>query len=186
MTRILGDTTATGFNVHPSCQSPSGTDSSDPSFDIKKEEDNDDLEVQEVSGKDKKEVSGKGKKKDFDMKALKITKPKESSKSRKRDSLSANLNASLSVIAESNKRKVDILEARHNAKSSSVTVTSQDHSDVDDLLMDKCMAVLNEMEDLDGPSYAKGLKLLKEDPSWRKLFINNMSEKRRKDWIASL
>lgn len=95
MTRILGDTTATGFNVHPSTQSPSGTDSSDPSFDIKKEEDNDDLEVQEVSGKDKKEVSGKGKKKDFDMKALKITKPKESSKSRKRDSLSANLNASL-------------------------------------------------------------------------------------------
>ncbi|KAH7839912.1 hypothetical protein Vadar_010296 [Vaccinium darrowii] len=153
MTRILGDTTATGFNVHPSTQSRSGTDSSDPSFDIKEEEDNDDLEVQEVqevSGKGKQEVSGKGKQE-------RVTRGRWIS-----------------------------LKQGHNAKSSSVTVTSQDHSDVDDLLMDKCMAVLNEMEDLDGPSYAKGLKLLKEDPSWRKLFVNNMSEKRRKDLVASL
>ncbi|KAH7858737.1 hypothetical protein Vadar_027351 [Vaccinium darrowii] len=41
------------------------------------------------------------------------------------------------------------------------------------------------MEDLDGPLYAKGLKLLKEDPSWRELFLK-MPEKRKKDWILSL
>ncbi|KAH7857122.1 hypothetical protein Vadar_009198 [Vaccinium darrowii] len=127
MTRILGDTTTIGFNVQLSTKSPSRTDSFDPSFQIEQEEENDELEVQEVSEK--------GKKKSFDMKSLKIAQPKESSKSRKRDSFAANLNASLSAIAESNTRKVDILEAKHNAKSSSVIVTSQDHGDSQGLLM---------------------------------------------------
>ncbi|XP_058181356.1 uncharacterized protein LOC131299798 [Rhododendron vialii] len=102
MTRILGDTTATGFNAHPSVHSPSGTDSSDPSFQLKQDKDDGEIEVTNVV------VSGKGKKV-FDMKALKTTEPKESSKSKKRDSLSANLSASLSALVESSKRRVDIL-----------------------------------------------------------------------------
>ncbi|KAI8530918.1 hypothetical protein RHMOL_Rhmol11G0097300 [Rhododendron molle] len=93
-------------------------------------------------------VSGKGKKV-FDMKALKTTEPKESSKSKKRDSLSANLGASLSALAESSKRKVFILEAKHNAKSISVSVTSQDHGEPQGLLAE-CIKTLNAMEDLDG------------------------------------
>ncbi|KAG5565607.1 hypothetical protein RHGRI_001497 [Rhododendron griersonianum] len=123
MTRILGDTTATGFNSHPSVQSPSGTDSSDPSFQLKQDKDDGEIEVTNVV------VSGKGKKV-FDMKALKTTEPKESSKSKKRDSLSANLNESVSALAESSKRKVDILEEKHNAKSTSVMEVSNARNDV--------------------------------------------------------
>ncbi|KAI8572318.1 hypothetical protein RHMOL_Rhmol01G0188500 [Rhododendron molle] len=77
MTRILGDTTATGFNAHPSVQSPSGTDSSNPSFQLEQDKDDGEIEVTNTV------VSGKGKKV-FDMKALKTTEPKESSKSKKR------------------------------------------------------------------------------------------------------
>ncbi|KAG5524005.1 hypothetical protein RHGRI_030869 [Rhododendron griersonianum] len=172
MTRILGDTTATGFNAHPSVQSPSGTDSSDPSFQLK---DDGEIEVTDTV------VSGKGKKV-FAMKALKTTEPKESSKSKKRDSLSANLSASLSALAESSKRKVDILEAKHNAKSTSVSVTSQDHGEPQGLLA-ACIKTLNAMEDLDGASYTKGMKLLKDDPSWRPIFLG-MSEQRKKDFLA--
>ncbi|KAI8552171.1 hypothetical protein RHMOL_Rhmol06G0244900 [Rhododendron molle] len=175
MTRILGDTTATGFNAHPSVHSPSETDSSDPSFQLKQDKDDGEIEVTNVV------VSGKGKKV-FDMKALKTTEPKESSKSKKRDSLSANLSASLSALAESSKRKVDILEAKHNAKSTSVSVTSQDHGEPQGLLAE-CIKTLNAMEDLDGASFTKGMKLLKDDPSWRPIFLG-MSEQRKKDFIS--
>ncbi|KAF7124031.1 hypothetical protein RHSIM_Rhsim12G0122900 [Rhododendron simsii] len=175
MTQILGDTTATGFNAHPSVHSPSGTDSSDPSFQLKQDKDDGEIEVTNVV------VSGKGKKV-FDIKALKTTEPKESSKSKKRDSLSENLSASLSALAKSSKRKVDILEAKHNAKSTSVSVTSQDHGEPQGLLAER-IKTLNAMEDLDGASYTKGMKLLKDDPSWRPIFLG-MSEQRKKDFIS--
>ncbi|KAI8546966.1 hypothetical protein RHMOL_Rhmol07G0160600 [Rhododendron molle] len=175
MTRILGDATAIGFNAHPSIQSPSRTDSSDPSFQLKQDKDDGEIEVTNAV------VSGKGKKV-FDMKALKTTEPKESSKSKKRDSLFANLSASLSALAESSKRKVDILEAKHNVESTSVSVTSQDHGEPQGLLA-ACIKTLNAMEDLDGASYMKGMKLLKDDPSWRPIFLG-MSEQRKKDFLS--
>ncbi|KAI8568325.1 hypothetical protein RHMOL_Rhmol02G0189700 [Rhododendron molle] len=159
-----------GFNAHPSVQSLSKTDSSDPSLQIKQDKDDNEIEVTNI------EVSGKGKK-GFEIKALKTTEPKDSSKSRKRDSFSANLGASLSALAESNKRIVNIIETKHNAKSTSVSVTSQDHGEPQGQLA-KCIQTLNAMEDLDGPLYTKGMKLRKDEPSWRPTFLG-MSEQRK-------
>ncbi|KAE9445272.1 hypothetical protein C3L33_22830, partial [Rhododendron williamsianum] len=117
-------------------------------------------------------VKVKGKKVS-DMKALKTTEPKESRKSKKRDS---------SLSAECSKRKVDILEAKHNAKSTSVSVTSQDHGEPQGLLAE-CIKTLNAMENIDGESYMKAMKLLKDDPSWRPIFLD-MSEQRKKDFVS--
>ncbi|GFZ06691.1 hypothetical protein Acr_18g0008610 [Actinidia rufa] len=66
-----------------------------------------------------------------------------------------------------NRRKVDLLKAKHKARASSVSVSSEDHGDSLALFQECTMATLNAMEDLDGPSYVKALKLLKDDPSWR-------------------
>ncbi|KAF7114639.1 hypothetical protein RHSIM_RhsimUnG0080900 [Rhododendron simsii] len=57
-----------------------------------------------------------------------------------------------------------------------------DHSEPQGLLAE-CIKTLNAMEDLDGASYTKGMKLLKDDPSWRPIFLG-MSEQ-RKDFIST-
>ncbi|GFS35286.1 hypothetical protein Acr_00g0038870 [Actinidia rufa] len=118
MTRVLGDNTAKGMNAFASTQSPSRTDSSDPEFKIKDEADIEDLEVKE-----------KGQ----------TIKPKAISNSRKRDSYSANLSASLNVLAESSH----------------------------------------------GLSYSKAMTKLKEDPTWRPIFLG-IPDKRKMDWCTSL
>ncbi|GFY97908.1 hypothetical protein Acr_12g0004490 [Actinidia rufa] len=82
VTRVLGDNTTKGMNAFASTQSPSRTDSSDPELKIKEEADLQDLEVDNF----KAGVKERG---------------KAISKSRKRDSYSANLSASLNILAES-------------------------------------------------------------------------------------
>jgi hypothetical protein len=174
MTRILGDTTATGFNAHASTQSPSESEGSEPiGIEIKQEEGLDDVEVQRSSRKGKMK----------DVKLAKSSDAKASSKSRKRDSFSANLTHSLSVIAESNRKKVELLEAKHMAKSTA-SVASPAFDDSNNLIT-VCMDVLNGMDELDGNEYGFAVKTMKEDPEWRSIFLK-MPEHRKKDWIKSM
>ncbi|PSR91149.1 L10-interacting MYB domain-containing protein [Actinidia chinensis var. chinensis] len=48
-----------------------------------------------------------------------------------------------------------------------------------------CLSILNGMDDLDGLSYSKAMTKLKEDPTWRPIFLQ-MPEKRKIDWCTSL
>ena len=170
MTRVLGDNTAKGMNAFASTQSPSRTDSSDPKFKIKEEADIEDLEVDNF----KAGVKERGKA---------IT-PKAISKSRKRDSYSANLSASLNVLAESSRKKVELLEMREKSRAASTTVSSPDKDDSLGLFS-QCLSILNGMDDLDGLSYSKAMTKLKEDPTWRPIFLG-IPDKRKMDWCTSL
>ena len=60
---------------------------------------------------------------------VQASKPKASSKTRKMDSYSVNRSASLNVLAESSRKKVQLLEIRKKAKSTSITVSSPDNDD---------------------------------------------------------
>ncbi|XP_057483048.1 uncharacterized protein LOC130769809 isoform X2 [Actinidia eriantha] len=164
MTRVLGDSTAKGINAFASTQALSRTDSSDPEFKIKDEDDIEDLEVDNLQAG----VKERGK----------VIKPKAISKKRKRDSYSANLGASLNVLSESSRTKVQLLEIREKARAASITDGSL-------ALFKQCSSILNGMDDLDGSSYSKALTKLKEDPSWRSIFLK-MPDKRKMDWCMSL
>ncbi|GFS35652.1 hypothetical protein Acr_00g0041280 [Actinidia rufa] len=74
---------------------------------------------------------------------------------RKRDSYSSNLSASLNVLAESSRKKVELLEIWEKAR------------------------VAN------GLSYLKAMTKLKEDPTWRTIFLG-IPDKRKMDWCTSL
>ncbi|GFS41605.1 hypothetical protein Acr_00g0075320 [Actinidia rufa] len=132
MIRVLRDNTAKGMNAFASTQSPSRTDSSHPELKIKKEANLEDLEVDNF----KAGVKERGK----------AIAPKAISKSRKRDSYSANLknNDSLGLFSQ-------------------------------------CSSILNGMDDLDGLSYFKAMTKLKEDSTWRRIFLG-MPDKRKMDW----
>ncbi|KAA0043359.1 L10-interacting MYB domain-containing protein-like [Cucumis melo var. makuwa] len=91
------------------------------------------------------------------------------------------------VYAENAKRKNDILEKRSFGCTSSEVDESQTSSKNDDLheeLME-CLDILNTMEDVDGETYSKILKLLHGDLAWRKLFLR-MPDSRKRDFINSL
>ncbi|GFS40336.1 hypothetical protein Acr_00g0067940 [Actinidia rufa] len=170
MTRVLGDNTAKGMNAFASTQSPSRTDSSHPELKIKEEADLEDLEVDKF----KAGVKERGK----------VIAPKAISKSRKRDSYSANLSASLNILAESSRKKVEILENREKARAASITISSPENDDSLGLFS-QCSLILNGMDDLDGLSYFKAMTKLKEDPTWRRIFLG-MPDKRKMDWCTSL
>ncbi|GFZ20356.1 hypothetical protein Acr_28g0010610 [Actinidia rufa] len=170
MTRVLGDSTAKGINAFASTQALSRTDSSDPEFKIKDKDDIEDLEVDNLQAGVKERE--------------KAIKPKAISKTRKRDSYSANLSASLNVLSESSRTKVQLLEIREKARAASITVSPPDNDD-SLALFKQCSSILNGMDDLDGSSYSKALTKLKEDPSWRPIFLK-MPDKRKMDWCVSL
>ena len=58
-------------------------------------------------------------------------------------------------------------------------------NDKDEELFNQRFEILNTMDEIDGDSYSKALKLLYDDVSWRKLFLR-MPEKRKLDFIRSL
>ena len=73
---------------------------------------------------------------------------------------------------------------REKVKGGSITISSPDN--VDSLCMfNQCLSILNGMDDLDGLSYSKAMTKLKEDPTWRPIFLG-IPDKRKMDWCTSL
>ena len=58
-------------------------------------------------------------------------------------------------------------------------------NDGDEELLNQCFKILNTMDEIDGDSYSKALKLLHDDVSWRKLFLR-IHKKRKIDFICCL
>ncbi|XP_057498759.1 disease resistance protein RPV1-like isoform X2 [Actinidia eriantha] len=137
---------------------------------IKEDDDIEDLEVDNL----KASVKEKGK----------AIMSKAISKSRQRDPYSADFSASLNSLAESSHNKVKLLEMREKATTASITVSSPDNDDAL-ALFNQCSSILNGLDDLDGLSYSKAMTKLKDDPSWRPIFLE-MPEKRKMDWCMSL
>ena len=110
---------------------------------------------------------------------------------RKRENISGALMSFINVYAESTKKRNEILEHKLDSSSSTTSSTNEDivvHSvenDRDEELLNQCFEILNAMDEIDGDSYSKALKLLHDDVSWRKLFLR-MPEKRKLDFIRSL
>ena len=106
---------------------------------------------------------------------------------RKRENISGALMSFINVYAESTKKKNEILEHKLMSSSSTndnIAVLSVEN-DIDEDLLNQCFEILNTIDEIDGNSYSKALKLLHDDVSWRKLFLC-MSEKRKLDFIRSL
>ena len=93
----------------------------------------------------------------------------------------------IDMYAESTKKKNEILEHKLMSSSSTndnIAVFSVEN-DIDEDLLNQCFEILNTIDEIDGDSYSKALKLLHDDVSWRKLFLR-MPEKRKLDFIRSL
>ncbi|GFY98694.1 hypothetical protein Acr_13g0000950 [Actinidia rufa] len=80
--------------------------------------------------------------------------------------------------------KVELLEIREKARAASITVSSPEKNDPLGLFT-QCLSILNGMDDLDGLSYSKAMTKLKEDPTWRPIFLG-IPDKRKMDWCTSL
>ena len=110
---------------------------------------------------------------------------------RKRENISGALMSFIDVYAESTKKRNEILEHKLVSSSSTTSSTNEDivvrsvENDRDEELLNQCFEILNAMDEIDGDSYSKALKLLHDDVSWRKLFLR-MPEKRKLDFIRSL
>uniref|UniRef100_A0A9I9E8A3 Myb/SANT-like domain-containing protein n=1 Tax=Cucumis melo TaxID=3656 RepID=A0A9I9E8A3_CUCME len=106
---------------------------------------------------------------------------------RNRDKFGSFFSSFLDVYAENANRNNDILDKRSFGCTSSEVDESQTSSKKDDLheeLME-CLDILNTMEDVDGETYSKILKLLHGDLACRKLFLR-MPDSRKRDFINSL
>uniref|UniRef100_A0A9I9EA03 L10-interacting MYB domain-containing protein-like n=1 Tax=Cucumis melo TaxID=3656 RepID=A0A9I9EA03_CUCME len=146
--RIFGDTTATGVNACPSTRLISDSE----------DENENDVASNTNVGVEEND--------------------KEKSKKRvrrKKDEFGSFFSSFLDVYAENAKRKNDILEKRSFGCTSSQVDESQTSSKKDDLHEEliECLDILNTMEDVDGETYSKILKLLHGDLAWRKDILVN-------------
>ncbi|KAK7260199.1 hypothetical protein RIF29_26043 [Crotalaria pallida] len=98
----------------------------------------------------------------------------------------------MSIYAETTKKKLAILEkmsTSHFTMSSSTNakgeVVGQQRSVQDKESLMTCLRALQGLEGIDGASFTKALKLLKEDPSWRDVFLT-LSDERKKDLVLNL
>ncbi|GFY93357.1 hypothetical protein Acr_08g0017530 [Actinidia rufa] len=81
--------------------------------------------------------------------------------------------------SKSSRKKVELLEMREKARAASISVSSP-YNDDSLGLFSQCSSILNGMDDLDGLSYSKAMTKLKDDPTWRPIFLK-MLEKRKMD-----
>ncbi|KAF3457451.1 hypothetical protein FNV43_RR02109 [Rhamnella rubrinervis] len=110
---------------------------------------------------------------------------------RKRENISGALMSFINVYAESARKRNEILEHKVASSSSATSSTNDDgavpskRNDEDEDLLNQCFEILNTMDEIDGDSYSKAIKLLHDDVTWRKLFLH-MPDKRKIDFIRSL
>ena len=90
---------------------------------------------------------------------------------RKRENISGALMSFIDVYAESTKKRNEILEHKLLGSSSTTSSTNEDivvrsvENDRDEELLNQCFEILNTMDEIDGDSYSKALKLLHDDVS---------------------
>ncbi|KAI4351057.1 hypothetical protein L6164_005444 [Bauhinia variegata] len=96
----------------------------------------------------------------------------------------------LTAFEESSKKQLEILEnmsTRHVTMSSGIAmgeVVGQSNVQDKESLM-TCLRVLQGLEGIDGASFTRAVKLLKEDPLWRDVFLA-LTDKRKKDLVLNL
>ncbi|KAI8020498.1 L10-interacting MYB domain-containing protein [Camellia lanceoleosa] len=181
LSRILGDTSATGKLAFPSTKSPSESSaSSDPEFKVKNEE----LDALQIdSDNDNGDGQGKGKGKGKSKSKM------GGKKSKKRSSFQANISEALKEMSENSKRKVDLMEKRFT--SASVTTVGDDSGSFEGgstpsrSLLKECMALLHGMEEIPAAAYTKVVNKLASDPIIREVFVD-MPASRMRDWVLNL
>ncbi|THF95558.1 hypothetical protein TEA_013574 [Camellia sinensis var. sinensis] len=143
LSRILGDTSATGKLAHPSTKSPSESSaSSDPECKVM----NEDLDTLQIDS-DNDNGDGQGKCKGKSKMAGK--------KSKKMSSFQANISEGLKEMSENSKRNVDLMEKR--LTNASVTNVGYDSGSIEGgstasrSLLKECMALLHAMEEIHTP-----------------------------------
>ncbi|THG23250.1 hypothetical protein TEA_020215 [Camellia sinensis var. sinensis] len=170
LSRILGDTSATGKLAFPSTKSPcESSASSDPEFKVKNEE-LDSLQIdsdnENGDGQGKGKGKGKGKSK------------MGGEKSKKRSSFQANISETLKEMSENSKRKVDLMEKRFT--SASVTNVGDDSGSIEGgstpsrSLLKECMALLHGMEEIPAAAYTKAVNKLTSDPIMREEALSTL------------
>ncbi|CAL5333505.1 unnamed protein product [Camellia sinensis] len=164
LSRILGDTSATGKLAHPSTKSPfESSASSDPEFKVK----NKDLDALQIDS-DNDNGDGQGKCKGKSKMAGR--------KSKKRSSFQANISEALKEMSENSKKNVDLMEKQ--LTSASVTNVGDDSGSIKGgstasrSLLKECMALLHAMEEIPAPAYIKAMNKLASDPMIREVFVD--------------
>ncbi|CAL5391448.1 unnamed protein product [Camellia sinensis] len=160
LSRILGDTSATGKLAHPSSKSPSESSaSSDTEFKVKNE-DLDALQIDSDSDNDNGDGQGKCKGK-----------------------------SKMAEMSENSKRKVDLMEKRLTSASvTNVGDDSgfiEGGSTASRSLLKECMALLHAMEEIPVPAYTKAVNKLASNPIIREVFVD-MPASRIRDWVLNL
>lgn len=180
LSRILGDTSATGKLAHPSTKSPSeSSDSFDPEFKVKNE-DSDALQID--SDNDNRDGQGKGKGK------CKGKSKMTGKKSKKRSSFQANIFEARKEMSENSKREVDLMKKR--LTSASVTNVGDDSGSIEGSstasrsLLKECMALLHAIEEISGPAYTKAVNKLALDLIIRDVFVDMLTGRMR-DWVLN-
>ncbi|GMP67380.1 hypothetical protein CsSME_00027383 [Camellia sinensis var. sinensis] len=171
LSRILGDTSATGKLAHPSTKSPSESSaSSDPEFKVM----NEDLDALQIDS-DNDNGDGQAKCKGKSKMAGK--------KSKKMSSFQANISEALKEMSENSKRNVDLMEKR--LTNASVTNVGYDSGSIEGgsnasrSLLKECMALLHAMEEIHTPAYTKVVNKLALDPIIREVFVDMPAGKMR-------
>ncbi|KAI8026920.1 hypothetical protein LOK49_LG02G00213 [Camellia lanceoleosa] len=173
LSRILGDTSATGKLAFPSTKSPSESSASlDPEFKVKNEE----LDALQIdSDNDNRDGQGKGKGKGKSKMGGK--------KSKKRSSFQVNISEALKEMSENSRRKVDLMEKHFT--SASVTNVGDDSGSIEGgstpsrSLLKECMALLHGMEEIPAPAYTKVVNKLASDPIIREVFVDMPASRMR-------
>ncbi|THG03367.1 hypothetical protein TEA_010352 [Camellia sinensis var. sinensis] len=185
LSRILGDTFATGKLAFPSTKSPSESSAgSDPEFKVKNEE-LDALQIDSDNENGDGQGKGKGKGKGKDKGKSKMG----GKKSKKRSSFQDNISEALKEMSENSKRKVDLMEKRFT--SASVTNVGDDSGSIEGgstpsrSLLKECMALLHGMEEISAAAYTKAVNKLASDPIIREVFVD-MPASRMRDWVLNL
>lgn len=157
---IYGDTTATGANQHPSTKSPSSSNDDDSEGDFDKDED-------DQQPKKKAHVS------------------KDTRKRNARENAQVAFANAMTIFGEHTKKKMERMDKSQVGPSTNSTEAVGQSSEQDMEKTVTCLRVLQGLEGIDGASFSKALKLLKEDAMWRTLFME-LNDDRKKDFVLNL
>ncbi|XP_057445119.1 L10-interacting MYB domain-containing protein-like isoform X3 [Lotus japonicus] len=157
---IYGDTTATGANQHPSTKSPSSSNDDDSEGDFDKDED-------DQQPKKKAHVS------------------KDTRKRNARENAQVAFANAMAIFGEHTKKKMERMDKSQVGPSTNSTEAVGQSSEQDMEKIVTCLRVLEGLEGIDGASFSKALKLLKEDAMWRTLFME-LSDDRKNDFVLNL
>ncbi|XP_057440266.1 uncharacterized protein LOC130732176 [Lotus japonicus] len=91
----------------------------------------------------------------------------------------------MTIFGEHTKKKMERMDKNQVGTSTNSTEAVGQSSEQDLEKMVTCLRVLQGLEGIDGASFSKALKLLKEDAIWRTLFLE-LNDERKKDFVLNL